>query len=70
MKKALLLLLLLGCEPGETVPSKKGDWILVSETPNAGFVGSGIYKRHDGKEHVTYYGTQVQGGWSISVVKD
>jgi len=61
------------CEPDKNKPSIDGQqWILVGETPSLSEHqhGTGIYKRHDAKEHVTYYATQVRGDWCVSVVKD
>ena len=71
MKKFLLLMMLCGCDPQPAPPTDHvGDWTLVTETPVFGISREGIYKRHDDKEHVTFYASRVHGGWCISAVKD
>jgi len=63
---ALALLLLCACEPVRGKP--RPGWEVVGETPN----GGPIFKKHDGKERVTYYATQANHDefFIVSVVKD
>lgn len=64
MKRLLILLgLLAGCAPD---PVENG-WTLVGYGPE----NSAIYKKHDDREKVTFYGTVTHGRhWVVSVVKD
>lgn len=61
--------LLVGCDPAPTISSNMGKWELVGETP-ASWPTNGIYKLHSDKEKATFYASRVNGGYSISVVKD
>lgn len=71
MKKALLLCVLLaGCDSPGSVSSDLGEWKLIGQTPDSFGPLNGIYKLHSDKEKVTFYASRVNGGWSISVVKD